>query len=819
MNWRAAWCWVVAAVAVPAAWADDCAERMRIRFADGHTACLTDFPLSEASPFGQSTPVRRMIPAHGYYSIAAVPRRAHCPSAVGMDVAPNVGAVISIIASEGDKRRAKALQDCRLQAASAAPDCMCQELVTDAVSPLTVPQFAAQMGSHPSLAARLQTQVAAAEAARMAGSPLSLIDETCDARFRLQLADGRAACLTDFLLSDESPYGMSATVRSVIPAHGYYSIAAMPRRANCPSAVGLAVAPNNGSVISIISSEGDKRRAKALQDCRLQAASAAPDCTCQELITDGTSPMAGAQFVAMAGPRPELAARMQQLLTAPATAALSEPMPPAGAGPCEDRLRFRFADGGQGCLADFAMARGVAAGWNAPLATAVTGSGAYVIAASTADRASCPRAYGLAQHQFLPTQAVPPGYGVAERSARALNECQTAVQASSHVDAGCACRVVVADGASPLTRAEWEPFRESLQSPVALAQAASSNPTSTASVAPTGGASPALTTPAATALIAPPVSIPVAPAGAGRTSGATATTPSTLAVQPRSEPGAVPPPVQMRSDARSDATASELAALRQQIESLRAEMARAAASPGPSAVRSRPGARARALVIGNSAYTSLGGLPNPRRDAQAIAARFRSYGIEVDLALDTDRTALVQALTEYGRSAGDYDVNILFYAGHGVQVGGTNYIVPVDLPISGATVGSIRLNAVSLNDALEYLPARTRVVFLDACRDNPLSRSLVATRGTATMGLAPVNATSGTLVAYATKDGSVAEDGSGANSPYTTALLKHLDAEEDIAVVLRRVRESVLSATRNRQEPWEYGSLIGDRLVLSRIGR
>jgi uncharacterized caspase-like protein len=163
--------------------------------------------------------------------------------------------------------------------------------------------------------------------------------------------------------------------------------------------------------------------------------------------------------------------------------------------------------------------------------------------------------------------------------------------------------------------------------------------------------------------------------------------------------------------------------------------------------------------------------------------------------------------------------NILFYAGHGLQVGGINYIVPVDLSGAGATVGTIKLNAVSLNDALEYLPARTRLVFLDACRDNPLARSLLATRSASGIGLAPVNTISGSLVAYATKDGSTAEDGSGRNSPYTAALLQHLDSEEDIAVVQRRVREAVLAATSNRQEPWEYGSLIGEQLVLSRLAR
>jgi uncharacterized caspase-like protein len=256
------------------------------------------------------------------------------------------------------------------------------------------------------------------------------------------------------------------------------------------------------------------------------------------------------------------------------------------------------------------------------------------------------------------------------------------------------------------------------------------------------------------------------------------------------------------------------------LESLRAEVrTRPGTSPGTTAEPARKAQRARALVIGNSRYTHLGTLPNPRRDAEAIAAKLRGYGIEVDLALDTDRPALVKALSTFQTRAGGYDVNILFYAGHGLQVAGINYIVPVDMNPEGATVGAVKLNGVSLDDALDYLPAGTRVVFLDACRDNPISRSLRSTRSGAGVGLAPVSTVSGTLLSYATRDGSVAEDGSGNNSPYTSALLKHLDAEEDIALVLRRVRQEVLRATGQRQEPWEYGSLVGDQLVLARLAR
>ena len=228
---------------------------------------------------------------------------------------------------------------------------------------------------------------------------------------------------------------------------------------------------------------------------------------------------------------------------------------------------------------------------------------------------------------------------------------------------------------------------------------------------------------------------------------------------------------------------------------------------------------ARALVIGNGAYTNFGRLPNPRSDAQAIAAKFRSFGIEVDLVLDADRDTLVRALNEYASKATGKDVNILFYAGHGLQIEGTNYLIPTNMRADGISAGYVKLNGISLNAVMDYMPASTRLIFLDACRDNPASRSLVATRGAGSVGLAPVSASTGTLIAYATKEGTVAADGDGKNSPYTTALLRHLDAPLDIGIVLRRVRQTVLQMTSNTQEPWEYGSLIGDQLILSQMAR
>jgi hypothetical protein len=254
----------------------------------------------------------------------------------------------------------------------------------------------------------------------------------------------------------------------------------------------------------------------------------------------------------------------------------------------------------------------------------------------------------------------------------------------------------------------------------------------------------------------------------------------------------------------------------------------AAAPPGPAPAAPAPAAPAKpppvplpsvhALVIGNAAYKGAP-LRNPANDARAVAQRLRSYGFVVTLLLDATRKQLVDSLTRFAETARRADVTIVFYAGHGVQLHGVNYLVPVDLDLAGTKALGLTYEAVSLNTLLEeHLPGRARLVFLDACRDNPLARSLAATRGSSS-GLAPMNAAAGTLISYATRDGSTASDGSGPNSPYTTALLAHLDEAEDISIVLRRVRQRVMDSTRGTQQPWEYGSLTGDKLVLSQISR
>jgi len=231
----------------------------------------------------------------------------------------------------------------------------------------------------------------------------------------------------------------------------------------------------------------------------------------------------------------------------------------------------------------------------------------------------------------------------------------------------------------------------------------------------------------------------------------------------------------------------------------------------PTAVTLRA---AHALVIGNAAYPGSGRLENPVNDAIAISQKLRSMGFTVTTVTDANRLRLVQALAQFRRSAASADMSVLFYSGHGVQIFGANYILPTDVDqndTAQATIQGVRLNEVIEN----FMPGRTKIVFLDACRDNPLQRT---GDRSVTKGLAPISVAEGTLISYATKDGQVAADGIGSkNSPFTQALLEHLADPQDISVVLRRVREKVMRATGGKQQPWDYGSLTGGELILSAV--
>jgi uncharacterized caspase-like protein len=220
-----------------------------------------------------------------------------------------------------------------------------------------------------------------------------------------------------------------------------------------------------------------------------------------------------------------------------------------------------------------------------------------------------------------------------------------------------------------------------------------------------------------------------------------------------------------------------------------------------------------AIVIGNGAYQGSGRLDNPINDARAISAKLKRMGFKVTTVENADRNKLVSSLVKFSSSAAESDLTLFFYAGHGVQISGTNYMLPTDTNLN--QIGGVELHGISLNSVVDrFLPGKTKLVFLDACRDNPLLQ--VASRSVS-RGLAPISVSQGTLISYATKDGSVAADGEGKNSPFTKALLQHIDSPEDIAVVLRKVRDQVMRDTGGQQQPWEYGSLSGGSLILSAI--
>jgi uncharacterized caspase-like protein len=226
-----------------------------------------------------------------------------------------------------------------------------------------------------------------------------------------------------------------------------------------------------------------------------------------------------------------------------------------------------------------------------------------------------------------------------------------------------------------------------------------------------------------------------------------------------------------------------------------------------------------ALIIGNSAYDKVARLPNPANDAALIADTFKSAGFDsVDLRRDLKVGDMRRALRDFIDKARDADVAVIYYAGHGIEVDGTNYLVPVDAVLERDV--DIYDEALSLDRVMVSVePARQlRLVILDACRDNPFARSMKRTLASRAVGrgLAKIETTSpNTLIAFASKAGSTASDGDGKNSPFTTALAKHVTKPGlDLRKAFGYVRDDVLKVTGNRQEPYVYGSLGGDDVPL-----
>jgi formylglycine-generating enzyme required for sulfatase activity len=217
-----------------------------------------------------------------------------------------------------------------------------------------------------------------------------------------------------------------------------------------------------------------------------------------------------------------------------------------------------------------------------------------------------------------------------------------------------------------------------------------------------------------------------------------------------------------------------------------------------------------ALVIGNSEYSS-GPLPNPANDAKMIGETLSSLGFEVIARRNADQNTMKRAIQEFGsrlEKGGPSAVGLFYYAGHGVQLNGRNYLIPTTAQIERE--GDVEIEAVSADWVIEqmrYARNRLNIVILDACRNNPFTRSMRSVDH----GLATMDAPAGILIAYSTAPGAVAADGSGRNSPYTEALSQAMrDLHEPVEQVFKHVRVGVMGATSGRQVPWESSSLTGD---------
>lgn len=226
-----------------------------------------------------------------------------------------------------------------------------------------------------------------------------------------------------------------------------------------------------------------------------------------------------------------------------------------------------------------------------------------------------------------------------------------------------------------------------------------------------------------------------------------------------------------------------------------------------------------ALVLGNSAYQNAAPLANPINDAAVMAATLKDAGFDiVDSRHDLPAAETRRALRDFADRARDADIAVVYYAGHGIEVEGANYLIPVDARLERDT--DVYDEALSLDRILIAIePAKKlRLVILDACRDNPFTKTMkrtVATRAIG-QGLAKVEPTSpNVLIAYSAKAGSTAADGDGKNSPFTSALSKHLTTPGlDVRRAFGYVRDDVLRSTGNRQEPFVYGSLGGEDVPL-----
>ncbi|MGQ0681469.1 tetratricopeptide repeat protein [Bradyrhizobium sp.] len=224
-----------------------------------------------------------------------------------------------------------------------------------------------------------------------------------------------------------------------------------------------------------------------------------------------------------------------------------------------------------------------------------------------------------------------------------------------------------------------------------------------------------------------------------------------------------------------------------------------------------------ALVIGNAAYSNVPSLANPVNDAREMSSALRELGFKVIEGYNLNSTTMRSKIAEFGNALPGAGVSLFYYAGHGMQVSGRNYLVPVDAKVERPS--ALGTEAIEVNTVIADMESEKRInlVFLDACRDNPLSRNLARSMGGGTrssavgQGLAQLNAGIGTLITFATSPDTIALDGSGRNSPFTQAMLKYIRTPGlEVRSMLTRVRADVIRATNEQQVPWDHSSLTGD---------
>ena len=228
-----------------------------------------------------------------------------------------------------------------------------------------------------------------------------------------------------------------------------------------------------------------------------------------------------------------------------------------------------------------------------------------------------------------------------------------------------------------------------------------------------------------------------------------------------------------------------------------------------------------ALVIGNSGYQTVAQLPNPAKDAGAVAQMFRDAKFDsVDLKLNLGIIDFKRTIRQFEDTADQADIAVIYYAGHGIEISGINYLIPVDARL--ANDRDAEDEAIPLDRVLGSAGGakKLRLIILDACRDNPFRAGMKrdrrsVNRGIAQLGGVDLSSTTDTLTAYAAKLGSTAEDGDGDHSPFTTALLKNLTVPGlDVRMAFGRVKKEVMTATGGLQEPFVYGSLGDDNYAL-----